>query len=447
MQGKRSSKENQDILSPEMCKSMLFERQERRDLDFKRELDLSSTRDKTELAKDIAAMANTIGGHIIIGVDDLSFRLVGCSTDLLDIITPEDILNKINPFLAPELEDIRFRRLEWDGQEFGIIYVPESSPIVHVFAKGGNYTLADTGKQKCAFAKGSIYVRHGPKSEIITYKDLDRMFRKYALVDRRRLQEGLRRVVAAPAGSEVIIKGTGRMELGSGPSAVQVRLTDDPSAPAVKGLLDPSQPKSLDELITAHVKVWKSSRDNIMSKSTLLRAYESRNHLPLDAERLELLIYSSLMHNMPPVFWCSVAARELAERVVQRSFDEGRYPADKDAVRVAFLLGGNFGRQILAAAGRSSRLDCRNFADRFGRLIGDSERHIALAKSCAGRFSILTINADDVGTLANLLNSALLKLADDHDQSAKGTIRKLDILLYGGFMVRQSTPTALPPIG
>lgn len=41
------------------------------ELEFKRQLDLKTDNQKTEAAKDISAMANTIGGRIIYGIEEV----------------------------------------------------------------------------------------------------------------------------------------------------------------------------------------------------------------------------------------------------------------------------------------------------------------------------------------------------------------------------------------
>src|ERR1700733_10909461 len=43
-------------------------------LDFKETVDLTQGRDRVELAKDVLAMANSGGGHIVVGVEDIIRR-------------------------------------------------------------------------------------------------------------------------------------------------------------------------------------------------------------------------------------------------------------------------------------------------------------------------------------------------------------------------------------
>lgn len=50
-------------------------------LDFKESLDLSNPRDIVELAKDILAMANSGGGHLVIGIEDGTRRQRGITSE------------------------------------------------------------------------------------------------------------------------------------------------------------------------------------------------------------------------------------------------------------------------------------------------------------------------------------------------------------------------------
>jgi len=43
-------------------------------LDFKETVDPTQCRDRVELAKDVLAMANSGGGHIVVGVEDATRR-------------------------------------------------------------------------------------------------------------------------------------------------------------------------------------------------------------------------------------------------------------------------------------------------------------------------------------------------------------------------------------
>src|SRR5712691_3048646 len=69
-------------VSPDELQRLLAIHGESDNLDFKASLDLATTRGKTELARDILALANTPGGgHLVIGVEDGTFIPVGLGAE------------------------------------------------------------------------------------------------------------------------------------------------------------------------------------------------------------------------------------------------------------------------------------------------------------------------------------------------------------------------------
>lgn len=153
-------------LSNETFGKLLGARIECEDLDFKETIDVTTQRDVLEITKDIYAMANTSGGHIIIGVAD-NFDQVGLPNDFkLD----EAVLRaKIERYIDTEI-DLWCRELIWtcdDGnkKKFCFIYIKESTQPVLV-SKPAN--LSQDNKQVPFFKPGEIYVRKGSSSQIIS---------------------------------------------------------------------------------------------------------------------------------------------------------------------------------------------------------------------------------------------------------------------------------------
>jgi hypothetical protein len=68
-----------------------------------------------------------------------------------------------------------------------------------VFAATGNYEVA--GKQKNAFQKGTVYFRHGAKSEPGSTDDLRKALEREMDRVRSSWLDGIQKVVTAPPGS------------------------------------------------------------------------------------------------------------------------------------------------------------------------------------------------------------------------------------------------------
>jgi len=198
-------------------------------LDFKREFDSGSGAEWCELLKDIVAMANSGGGIILIGVEDdgspsASPALPGGALD------PATVDDKVCSYTGQHLSEVRVLAVEKAGHAVLAIEVP-AARMPLVFTSPGTSPTGD-GRQRTAFGRGTIYFRHGAKSETGTTDDIRESFERELGNRREEWLGNIRRVVEAPTGSVVQI-----MPAEFGPaedrSAVGVRLVHDPDAPAV----------------------------------------------------------------------------------------------------------------------------------------------------------------------------------------------------------------------
>lgn len=153
-----------DQVSESKLRELLGCRFEAQDLDYKFCLELTSKRSGIEICKDIIAMANTYGGHIVFGVQDTDFYPVGMPLETyIDSAKLADILDnyiheRIDWLLANHT-------LEIDGEQrlFAVLYVaPSSIPIVT--AKTGAYEDGK-GRPKVVFNEGEWLVRSESRSQ------------------------------------------------------------------------------------------------------------------------------------------------------------------------------------------------------------------------------------------------------------------------------------------
>jgi hypothetical protein len=131
--------------SESLLRDLLKQKDESTVLEFKREVTLSTDRDKNEFAKDVSAFANTEGGHIVYGKEDpgQGGRIVGIKPETFDIAQMQQIISsKCNPPVHFEAELVPFQDL-W----FGLLTIPQSSLKPHeiretldVWMRRGNTT-------------------------------------------------------------------------------------------------------------------------------------------------------------------------------------------------------------------------------------------------------------------------------------------------------------------
>ena len=219
---------------------------EAEDLDFKSAFH-SNPGELLEIIKDMVALANSGGGTILVGVNDDGSP---SGNDIASImsIDPADITNKIYKHTGVHFHEFEFVAKQKHGQEICVISV-QASRIPLVFTSVGNYEVG--GKPKIAFAVGTIYFRHGAKSEPGNSSDLRAFLEREVEAIKDSWLEGIVKVVEAPVGSRVAILPPQSQP--PGPSGVlPLRLTDDPKAPQYYAIpVDTTHPYRQKEVIEA----------------------------------------------------------------------------------------------------------------------------------------------------------------------------------------------------
>jgi len=147
---------------PDLIQKALTSKRESKHIEFKRGFDPNSPQDWCEVIKDIVAIANSGGGVIVFGLDNVGTP-TGAPIDAIIRIDPADIGNKIAKYTGPVDLEFEIRELKKHGREL-IAFVIQGSSIPLVFEKPGTYD-AGSGKQRTAFSVGTVYFRHGSKSE------------------------------------------------------------------------------------------------------------------------------------------------------------------------------------------------------------------------------------------------------------------------------------------
>lgn len=197
-------------------------------VDFKAEFDPRSKSDWCELVKDIAAMANSGGGCIIFGIDDNGNSAKNDMNSVIGSIDPANIVNKMYSYTGKHYAGVSIAVIKRKDGEFPAFSIA-GSKLPLVFSSQGNYQTRE-GRSKCAFSIGSVYFRHGAKSEPCTADDLA-SFVETQIERVREIWTGrLRMVTEVPIDSTIgVVESKGlRMDNDAKES---IRLSNDPNAP------------------------------------------------------------------------------------------------------------------------------------------------------------------------------------------------------------------------
>jgi hypothetical protein len=139
--------------SESLLRDLLEQKNESTTLDFKREITLFTDKDKNEFAKDVSALANARGGHIVYGKEDpgQGGRIVGIKPETFDDAQMQQIISsKCYPPVNFEAELVQFQGL-W----FGLLTIPPSSLKPHeiqvtrdVWVRRGSTTDKATDRER-----------------------------------------------------------------------------------------------------------------------------------------------------------------------------------------------------------------------------------------------------------------------------------------------------------
>jgi hypothetical protein len=316
-----------------------------------------------------------------------------------------------------------------------VIFHVAKADVPIVFRRPGTYPVSPK-KQKTAFSAGAIYFRHGSKSEPARQSDIQRAFDNLLACRRRELLAGMRKVVSAPAGHEIAVLPKD-MRATDDSDAFAVRVTDDPSAPAVRGIVGHGEYQSTNEELAGVIRDLATDSEAYAAEAQLRRFYQHRKNLTSTPEALRALLVCSMYRHCPPYYWALHLGRTGAAEVCEHEVKRDRYPAINVTVRIAFALGGKRGKTILERIkGRSHYRSAVTLSERLLPLIGTESRvwheygsqyiHI---HDQTGRQSH-RLDMDRIQSIEALLELGL------KDKRNRDAVKKLDALVYGSLLER-----------
>jgi hypothetical protein len=185
--------------------------------------DPRSEADWIELVKDIAALANSGGGVLVLGPAGTAGR--------------DEIDAHVTRFTSPAFHDLDVFPVERDGGTVEALVVRDVAGGPLAFTRQGAY-VDPAGQEHVAFLRGGVYFRHGRKSEPATGADVHEFITRQLDATRRRWLGNIREVMHAPDTAELaLVETTERDEQGR---PTLIRLTTDRNAP-LYGQLDPDR--------------------------------------------------------------------------------------------------------------------------------------------------------------------------------------------------------------
>lgn len=212
----------------------LVAKRESKYIDFKSKVDFSEPHTWCEIVKDIIAMANSGGGVLLIGLDNRGIPTGFDPSQVLDL-DEAIVTDRIQKYTGVQFDGFTISEEKKAGKRLAAILI-EGVPIPIVFVKPGTYAVSDR-KQKTAFSAGTVYFRHGSKSEPGNTNDLRQVIERQLESIRKSWLQGVHKVVKAPPGSQIYTFPEGvEVRESASLDARAIRIVDDPDAPAYRKL-------------------------------------------------------------------------------------------------------------------------------------------------------------------------------------------------------------------
>ncbi len=206
-------------------------------IEFKESFDTKLTEAWVEIIKDIVAIANSGGGVIIFGLNK-DGQPSGNNIENIISLDPAKITDKIKKYTGTNFADFEITEyFEGDNKLAALLISGINIPLV--FEKPGTYPVKN-GKQKRAFSQGTVYFRHGAKSEPGQSDDIRKSLERNLKRVREQWIDGVRKVIEAPPGSQVAIIPAQLIEHQS-EEALNIKIVYDKIAPAYR-VVDPDIP-------------------------------------------------------------------------------------------------------------------------------------------------------------------------------------------------------------
>ncbi|MFC1731278.1 helix-turn-helix domain-containing protein [candidate division KSB1 bacterium] len=183
-------------------KAAQVSKKESKSLDFKREFNPSSASGWCEIIKDVIAMANSGGGIIVFGVKDDGSHSNFNKEIILNIDTA-DLADKIQSYTREDFSEVSILEIERGRKKVAAFMISPSLTPIAFTKNGADVTVGK--KQKPAFVKGSVYFRHGSKSEPGNTNDIRRAIDKAVDQVRKNWIKGMRIVSNVGASEEIIV--------------------------------------------------------------------------------------------------------------------------------------------------------------------------------------------------------------------------------------------------
>lgn len=384
-------------------------KRESKHVDFKEKFDPNQVKDWCEIIKDIVAMANSGGGLILFGV-----RNDGSPSgeDVFAILKLDaaKTVDKIAKYTGHQFDKFTILEADRKGAKIAVLQI-DGVFIPMAFVESGTYVARD-GRTKTAFTRGSVYFRHGAKSEPGNSEDLRKSFERELNRVRKSWLGNIRKVVYAPSGHKIRF--------------VAPQLIESDSTKAYRKVWDKSPYQEPQEIVIGTLKSWKRDKTSYASESDVWTVYTCRNSIQLDEEKAECLLESAINRHAPFFFFAKSLPHSHLLDFIKQVAVLGKYPAPNMVTKLAHAIGGRVGSELLDyVADNCSYSSTKRAASNLKKTVLKRSR----IKKLYGKKVKIGTRAIEVETAKTSDLEGLM--GDAISAKDKAAVKQLDALLYG----------------
>jgi len=432
----------------------LSAKRESKHVEFKHGFDPNQPGDWCELVKDLAAIANSGGGIMVFGLDSQGVP-TGESIEGITKIDPADIANKVGRYTGLVDFEFEVRQLVKQANKLAAFVIPPVS-VPLVFEKPGTYDIG-CGKQKTAFGVGTVYFRHGAKSEPGNSEDIRRVIDRQLDHIRRSWLKGVRKIVQAPQGAQIVALHPTTTEVQQAlatnvravndPNAIPVRLTRESSNTSGSFVHEEVSNALFDEInnvIDANRILARGQPTFLLGQTVYYRIYAERHHVRQAEETVTLLLLNGLADFYAPSLYWAVTLPP--KHIIKALVDLYLYPTNRHVhslMRTGILLGVDFVEWLHGQWAEKWKRHPQppSFFFTFKRMIADLKdtdpRLVAARMSLSSRIQVgnaqpvvLRKILDAPEQAATIVSAACMKVFEGMDD-CRQVARNLDYVAYG----------------
>ncbi len=320
-------------------------------VDYKRSFEPSSEKSWVDLAVDVMAFANTYGGYLLFGIEDVSFEKLGVSEATVKALTDIDELSqRCGRSIEPKFNSLRSKRFTLNGMTFCLVFIPETKGQTHIFVREDGYNLP-SGQRKISVAKGGIFYRASGGNRHLDPQGLQMIIDKRIEYFKQTLLENICKVVVKSKPDEVVVVNSFNSK-----DALKVRVSSDSDALPIVGMPIGKTPETDEELVATWFAA--STRDPkfLPSESMLWELYSRREATKLQGPHLVYLAKVYLCSAMPAFYFMrTLKYKEISDICASILSEHRANDVVSSVIRTSAFLGPKTYQRTLRRLGKATK--------------------------------------------------------------------------------------------